>query len=50
MQALEAAKYLLTLDDSGAGDLMSNMKLQKLLYYGQGVHLALHDTPLSSLI
>jgi len=44
--AREAAKYLLTLDNSGDGDFMSNLKLQKLLYYAQGVHLALHGTPL----
>lgn len=46
IKALEAAKYILSLDDPEAGDLMSNLKLQKLLYYGQGVHLALHDAPL----
>ncbi|HEY4393969.1 MAG TPA: type II toxin-antitoxin system antitoxin SocA domain-containing protein [Polyangia bacterium] len=44
--ALETAKYLLTLDDPEDGDLTSNLKLQKLLYYAQGVHLALHSRPL----
>lgn len=44
--ALDAAKYLLTLDNPDDGDLTSNLKLQKLLYYGQGVHLALYDKPL----
>src|ERR1035437_3833706 len=29
--AREAAKYLLTLDNSGDGDLMTNLKLHKLL-------------------
>lgn len=43
-----AAKYILTLDDPEDGDLMSNLKLQKLLYYAQGVHLALHNEPLFS--
>lgn len=43
-----AAKYLLTLDDPEDGDLTSNLKLQKLLYYAQGVHLALHGEPLFS--
>lgn len=28
------------------GDLMSNMKLQKMLYYEQGYHLAVFRTPL----
>lgn len=28
------------------GDLMSNMKLQKMLYYEQGYHLAAFGTPL----
>lgn len=28
------------------GDLMSNMKLQKMLYYEQGYHLAVFNTPL----
>lgn len=30
----------------GAEDLMSNMKLQKMLYYQQGFHLAYFGTPL----
>lgn len=28
------------------GDPVSNLKLQKLLYYAQAWHLAIHDTPL----
>ena len=28
------------------GELMSNMKLQKMLYYQQGFHLAMFGTPL----
>lgn len=28
------------------GDPVSNLKLQKLLYYAQAWHLALHDNPL----
>lgn len=46
IKALDATYYLLTLDDQDAGDLTSNLKLQKLLYYAQGVHLALHDVSL----
>jgi len=48
VSALDAAKYLLTLDDQEAGDLSSNLKLQKLLYYAQGVHLAVYGQPLFS--
>lgn len=44
--ASTVAKYLLALADDEAGDLISNLKLQKLLYYAQGFHLALHDAPL----
>lgn len=42
--AFDAAKYLLSLDTEG--DLTSNLKLQKLLYYAQGISLALRDEPL----
>ena len=37
----DVANYFLTLQDDDAGDLISNLKLQKLLYYAQGFHLAL---------
>ncbi|MBR5612558.1 MAG: DUF4065 domain-containing protein [Bacteroidaceae bacterium] len=37
---------MLFLADDGNGELMSNMKLQKMLYYQQGYHLALFDEPL----
>lgn len=36
----------LAYNSDGAEDLMSNMKLQKLLYYEQGYHLAQFDEPL----
>jgi len=45
ISALDAAKYLIALDDPEE-DPVSNLKLQKLLYYAQGVHLALHNVPL----
>ena len=44
INASNAAKYLLSLDTEG--DLTSNLKLQKLLYYAQGISLALRDAPL----
>jgi uncharacterized phage-associated protein len=42
----DVANYFLKRQDSEAGDLMSNMKLQKLAYYAQGFHLALRGEPL----
>ena len=44
----EIANYFLALVDEDAGDSLSNLKLQKLLYYAQGVYLAIFDTPLFS--
>jgi uncharacterized phage-associated protein len=38
---LTVAKYFLSIPDADAGDLMSNLKLQKLLYYSQGIMLLL---------
>lgn len=40
------AKTILTLSNPEYGDIISNLKLQKLLYYAQGFHLALHKKPL----
>jgi len=40
------ADYMLTMSDPDIGDIISNMKLQKLIYYAQGFHLALFDVPL----
>ncbi len=44
--AHDVAKYFLTLVEEDAGDLISNLKLQKLIYYAQGFHLAIFDKPL----
>ena len=46
--AMDVAEYFLALQDEDAGDLISNMKLQKLLYYAQGLHLAMTQRPLFS--
>jgi uncharacterized phage-associated protein len=35
--------YFLAQQDEECGDLISNLKLQKLVYYAQGFHLAMHD-------
>ena len=42
----EIAKYFLTLSDPKVGDIISNLKLQKLCYYAQGFNLALYETRL----
>ncbi len=42
----KVADFFLKSQDPDAGDLMSNMKLQKLVYYAQGFYLAMVDTPL----
>lgn len=44
--AHNVAKYFLALSEPEEGDSVSNLKLQKLLYYAQGFHLALCDKPL----
>lgn len=41
LSAKDVAEYFVSLVDEDEGDLMSNLKLQKLLYYSQGFHLAL---------
>jgi uncharacterized phage-associated protein len=42
----EVAKYFLSLVDEDTGDSITNLKLQKLLYYAQGFHLAIYGTEL----
>lgn len=44
--ALDVAKHLLTKSHPDAEDYISNLKLQKLLYYTQGVFTAMHDAPI----
>lgn len=46
--AQDVANYFLSLKDEDSGDLISNLKLQKLIYYAQGLHLALMHSPLFS--
>lgn len=48
-KALDIAKKLICLaqnDEPNGGELLTNLKLQKLLYYQQGYHLAFFGTPL----
>ncbi len=44
--AIEVARYFLSLTDEDAGDTISNLKLNKLLYYAQGFHLSIFNEPL----
>jgi uncharacterized phage-associated protein len=46
ISCFDVARYFLALVDEDAGDSLSNLKLQKLVYYAQGFHLALYDAPL----
>jgi uncharacterized phage-associated protein len=47
LSAKQIAKYFLAhFWDHEEGELISNLKLQKLLYYAQGFCLALHEVPL----
>ena len=40
------AQAFLCLSDPEVGDVVTNLKLQKLLYYAQGFNLAINNTPL----
>lgn len=44
--AEQVADYFLRLVDEDAGDSISNLKLQKLVYYAQAWHLAIAGKPL----
>jgi uncharacterized phage-associated protein len=46
MPAHDVAAYFVSLVDEEAGDSISNLKIQKLLYYAQGGFLAYYDRPL----
>lgn len=44
--AIDIAKKIIVRTDTEHGDSISNLKLQKLLYYMQGFHLAFFNEPL----
>lgn len=46
VSARNVSDYFLSLCEPEAGDTISNLKMQKLLYYAQGFHLALYNKPL----
>lgn len=45
-RAIDVANWFLAMQDEDAGDVISNLKLQKLVYYAQGFHLAILDRAL----
>lgn len=45
-RASEVARYFLAKQDVDAGDTISNLKLQKLCYYAQGLSMAARSEPL----
>ncbi len=48
VQPIDVANFFLSAMDEDAGDLISNLKMQKLVYYAQGIHLAMFDKELYS--
>ena len=46
IDAIDIANVFLKLTDQESGDVLTNLKLQKLAYYSQGFHLALYNKPL----
>jgi uncharacterized phage-associated protein len=46
ISAKQGAEYLLSLTEPDADENLSHLKLQKLLYYAQGISLAVHGCPL----
>jgi uncharacterized phage-associated protein len=45
-RAIDVARYFLAKTDADVGDLISNLKLQKLCYYAQGVGLVARNEPM----
>ncbi len=43
-KALTIAKYFLSRSDKESGEIISNLKLQKLLYYAQGYYIGLNGS------
>lgn len=46
--SIDIAKYFLGKTDEDAGEVITNLKLQKLVYYAQAYYLALYGQPLFS--
>lgn len=48
LDVFDVASYFINKQEAEAGDAITNLKLQKLLYYAQGCSLALRNEPLFS--
>jgi uncharacterized phage-associated protein len=46
IRAQDVADFFLGALDEESGDNLTQLKLQKLLYYAQGIHVAMHDAAL----
>jgi len=46
LTCFDVAEYFLAKTDEDAGDAISNLKLQKHVYYAQGFCLAMYGRPL----
>lgn len=46
LSSKQVAEYFICLTDPDIGEIISNLKLQKLVYYAQGFSLALHGESL----
>ena len=46
LKAYDIANAFVKMSDPESGDVLTNLKLQKLVYYAQGFHLAMYNTPL----
>lgn len=46
LTCFDVAEYFLEKNDESAGDVISNLHLQKLVYYAQGFCLAMYGRPL----
>ena len=47
-KAIDVANYFMSLTEDEAGDSITNLKMQKLVYYAQGFALAIFNAPLFS--
>lgn len=46
VKAIDVANVFLKLSDPDSGDTLTNLKLQKLVYYAQGFHKAIYGSPM----
>ncbi|MFC1994169.1 Panacea domain-containing protein [Chloroflexota bacterium] len=46
LACLDVADYFLSIVNDGGHDYMTSLKLQRLVYYAQGLHLARYNEPL----